>query len=73
MSELASAPSAGRPYSPTMDYEAAELVRFFGAIVGTTGVSEKVQGLCNEYLEKILETMKKDINSFAARKAGIIT
>ncbi len=58
---------------PIIDFEIAEMVRFYGTLIGTTGVSKKVQEMCNINLEKLLETMQPSVNKLTAGKAGIIT
>lgn len=58
---------------PIIDFELAEQVRFYGTIVGTTGVSEKVLEHCNKNLLKLLEAIQPGTDKLTAKKAGLIT
>jgi len=62
---------------PIIDFELAELVRFYGSIVGTEGVSEEVQKICNENikaaLDKLQPSFKKTLQRIGTKNAGLIT
>jgi len=62
---------------PIIDFELAELVRFYGSIVGTEGVSTEVQKICNENikaaLDKLQPSFKKTLQRIGTKDSGIIT
>lgn len=58
---------------PIIDFEIAELVRFYGSIVGTEGVSEEIQKKCNKNIFSLLETLEPSLKKKLANKAGLIT
>lgn len=62
---------------PIIDFELAELVRFYGSIVGTEGVSKEVQTICNENikaaLDKLQPSFKKTLQRIGVKDAGLIT
>ena len=62
---------------PIIDFELAELVRFYGSIVGTEGVSEDVQKICNENikaaLDKLQPSFKKTLQRIGIKDSGLIT
>lgn len=62
---------------PIVDFELAELVRFYGSIVGTEGVSEEVQKICNKNiqlaLEKLQPNFEKTMKRIGTKNAGLIT
>lgn len=58
---------------PIIDFELAEIIRFYGTLCGTLGVSEDVQKICNKNLKKLLETLQPSTDKFTASKSGLIT
>lgn len=56
-----------------VDYELAEQIRFYGSLVGTTGVSKEVNEICNKNIIKLLKAMQPSVDKLTAQKAGIIT
>lgn len=58
---------------PIIDYELSEMVRFYGTLIGTTGMDAAVIALCNENLLKLLQAMQPGVTKLTAKKAGIIT
>lgn len=58
---------------PIINFEIAEMVRFYGTLMGTPGADDKVNEICNKNLEKLLTALQPDIDKFLAQKAGIIT
>lgn len=62
---------------PIVDFELAELVRFYGSLVGTEGVSEEVQKICNKNLkialEKLQPSFDKTMTRVGSKTAGLIT
>lgn len=58
---------------PIIDFELAEMVRFYGTLIGTPEMSEEVTNLCNKNLYKLLQTLQPSVDRFTARKSGIIT
>jgi len=56
-----------------MDIQLAEQARFYGTIIGTTGMSEDVLKICNKNLVKILQALQPGVDKLTASKAGLIT
>ena len=56
-----------------VDVEVAELVRFYGSIVGTEGISKEIQKLCNDNIQVLLDAIQPKIAKVTAKSAGIIT
>lgn len=53
-----------------VDFEVAEMVRFYGSIVGTEGVSDKIKDICNNNIEALLKTVQPNVTKITS---GIIT
>jgi len=58
---------------PIIDYELAEQVKFYGTLIGTTGMSEDVLKLCNKNLLKLLQALQPGVDKLTAKKSGLIT
>lgn len=41
-----------------VDFEIAELIRFYGSIVGTPGIEDRVNVLCNDNIMKLLKVVQ---------------
>lgn len=44
-----------------VDIEIAEMIRFYGSIVGTEGVSEEIKKLCNANILKLLDKIQPKV------------
>ncbi len=44
-----------------VDFEVAEMIRFYGTIVGTEGVSEEIKTLCNTNIMKLLNKIQPKV------------
>lgn len=58
---------------PIIDFEIAELVRFYGSIVGTEGISKDIQDQCNINILRLIDTLQPKLDKLTASKAGLIT
>ena len=55
-------------------HEAVSLLRELGGLVATPGVDIETQKICNEHMQKILNTViKKAVTDISASSSGIIT
>lgn len=61
------------PIEPITNFEIAEKVRFYGSIVGTEGISEDIQKLCNKNIMRLLEAVQPELDKITSSKAGLIT
>jgi len=52
-----------------VDFEVAEMIRFYGSIVGTEGVSDKVKKTCNDNIEALLKVVQPKVTQITS---GII-
>lgn len=44
-----------------VDIEIAEMIRFYGSIVGTEGVSDEIKTLCNTNIMKLLNKIQPKV------------
>lgn len=57
--------------APINQFEIIESIRFFASLVGTTGVSDKVQEKVNTYLERLVDSLESSVNETVAKASGI--
>lgn len=50
-----------------VDFEVAEMIRFYGTIVGTEGVSEEIKTLCNTNIMKLLNKIQPKVVELAGK------
>lgn len=55
------------------DYNLTEQVRFYGTLIGTTGMSKEVLEICNKNVLKLLQALQPGLDKLTATKAGLIT
>lgn len=58
---------------PIIDFEIQEFVRFYGALIGTPGMSQEIVDRCNTKLKELLDRADQDVTKYLATKSGLIT
>ena len=56
-----------------VDIEVAEMIRFYGTLVGTPGMSDANNKLCNDNIAKLLAAIQPKVGKITAKVSGIIT
>lgn len=54
-------------------FELNEMIRFYGSLIGTTGISETNNTIANDYLNRLLVASKEGVDKMTASAVGLIT
>lgn len=57
--------------APINSFELVESIRFFGSLIGTTGLSDDNNRLANEYVNKLLLAMEPTVREATATASGL--
>lgn len=57
--------------APINSFEIIESIRFFAQLVGTDGVSQEVKDTANNYMLRLLESLKPSIDDNTAKASGL--
>lgn len=50
-----------------VDFEIAEMIRFYGTIVGTEGISQEIKDLCNTNIMKLLDKVQPKVTQLTGK------
>lgn len=53
-------------------FEQAELIRFYGSIVSTPGITDEIKAICNENILKLVQSVQSAVDKVTAKSAGLI-
>lgn len=53
-------------------FEQAELIRFYGSIVSTPGISNDIKDICNTNILKLVQSVQPAVDKVTAKSAGLI-